>query len=81
MVRAANQIREFSKNQGISFSIRENQGMFKFLIVLFQSSDFLHSQPCIQLRMIVAKFCPLAYHSAPYSHFEAHFHFVLKPRA
>ena len=59
--------------------VRDNQGTFKFLIVSFQSSDFLHSQPCIQLSVIVAKFYPFVYHSVLCSHFKAQFRFVMKP--
>ena len=72
------EIRDFRENQGNSFSIKAT--FFKFLIVLFQSSDFLHTQPCVQLRVIVAKFYPFVYHSALCSHFEAQFHFVMKPK-
>ena len=58
----------------------ERQGTFKFLIVSFQSSDFLRTQPCIKLSVIVAKFYSFVYHSVLCSHFEVQFHFVLKPK-
>ena len=53
-------IREFyfqsGKIRGNCEILLESQGTFKFSIVLFQSSDFLHTQPRIQLSVIVAKF-------------------------
>ena len=39
----------------------ENQGIFKFLILSFQSSDFLDTQPCVQLRVIVPNIYPFVY--------------------
>ena len=50
-----------------------------YLIVSFQSSDFLHTQPCIQLSVIVAKCYPFLYHYILYSHFETRLRFLLKP--
>ena len=61
--------------------IRENQGTFQFLIVSFQSSDFLHAQLCIQLSMIVAKFYLFVYHPVLCSHFGPQFRFVVKPKS
>ena len=42
----------------------ENQGSFKFHIVLCQSKDFPHTQSHIQLSMTMAKFYPFVYHSS-----------------
>jgi len=73
-------------NQGKSgkmrdcLEIKENQGAFKFLIVSFQSSDFLHAEPCIQLSVIVTKFYPFVYHSVLYSHFEVQFCFCYEAK-
>ena len=50
-----------------------------FPIVSFQSSGFLHTEPCTQLSVIVAKFYPFVYHSALCSHFEVQLWFVMKP--
>ena len=84
-------IREFRENQGILLSIKENQGKMrdflenqgnsKFLIVSFQSSNFLNTQPCIQLSVIFAKFYPFVYHSVLCSHFEAQFRFCYKTKS
>ena len=57
----------------------ESRETFKFLIVPFQSSDFLHTQPCILLSVIVAKIFPFVYHSVPCSHYESQIRFVMKP--
>ena len=66
VIQGCHQIRIFRENQGILFSIKENQGEMrnvlenhgtsKFLIVSFQRSDFLLSQLCIQLSVIITKF-------------------------
>ena len=79
-------IREFYFQSGkirgileIFQNIKENQRIFKFLIVSFLSSDFLCTQPCIQLSLIVAKFYPM-YDSVLCSHFEVQFRFALKPK-
>ena len=58
----------------------EKQGTFKFLIVSFQSSDFLRTQSCIQLSVIVAKFYPFVYQSVLCSHVEAQFRVLMKPK-
>ena len=65
----------FIFNQGKS---GDNQTTFKFLIVSFQGSDFLRTQPCIQLSVIVANFYPSVYHFVLCNHFEAQFRFVMK---
>ena len=56
----------------------ENQGTFKFLLISFQSSDFLHAQSCIQLSVIVAKVYLVVYHSVLYGHFEMQFCYETK---
>ena len=51
-----------------------------FLIVSFQSNDFLHAQSCIQLSVVFAKFYPFVCKSGLGGHFEAQFCFVMKPK-
>ena len=58
----------------------ENQGNFKFLIVYFQRSNFPHTQLCIQLSVIVAKFYHIVHQSVLCCHFEAQFCFVMKQK-
>ena len=44
-----------AKTQKIHFiNFSENQGILEFLIVSFQSNDFLRTQRCIQLGMILS---------------------------
>ena len=72
-----------SANQGKSGNFIFSQGKsgtFKLLIVSFQSSDFLHTQPCIHLSVIAAKFYPFLYNSVLYSHIAMQFPFVIKPK-
>jgi len=57
---------------------KENHGAFKFLVVSFQSSDFLDTKSRIQLSVTIAKFYPFVCHSVPYSHYELQFRFVMK---
>ena len=59
---------------------QRKSGNFKFLIVSFQSSDFLHTKPCIQLNVTVSIFYVFVYQSTLCSHFEAQFRFVMKPK-
>ena len=53
---------------------------FMFLILSFQSSDFLHTQPCIQLNVTVAKIHPFVCQSGLRGHFEVQFRFVIRPK-
>ena len=80
-------IREFYFQSGrirgkgdIFQKIREDQETLKFLIFSFLSSNFLRTQSCVQLSVIVAKFCPFLYHYVLCSHFETQFRFVMSQK-
>ena len=70
---------DFAFHQGEMGDFLGNQGTFKLLIVFLQSGDFLHTQPCIWLSIIMPKFYPN--HSVLCSHFEAQFCFVMRPKS
>jgi len=57
---------------------KDNHGAFTFLVVSFQSSDFLDTKSRIRLSVMIAKFYPFVCHSVPYSHYELQFRFVMK---
>jgi len=57
---------------------KDNHGAFTFLVVSFQSSDFLDTKSRIRLSVMIAKFYPFVCHSVPYSHYELQFRFAMK---
>ena len=59
-------------------TIRESQGSLKFLIVLHQGGNFLHTEALTQLRMIATKYYHFVYHSLLCSCYEGKFCFVMK---